>query len=105
MAAMFRQTYNLIMDDERNPFNRLPKLVRFRFMLILSYMWSAVFSIWIGSMFSLWPMIVGHTAVIVAIFFTADIFKFARGESSRDYRYLFKDPRDGCARYDDLWGG
>ena len=48
---MIRRTYKLIMDDERNPFNGLPKVVRFRFMLILSYMWSAVFSIWIGSMF------------------------------------------------------
>lgn len=102
---MIRRTYKLIMDDERNPFNGLPKVVRFRFMLILSYMWSAVFSIWIGSMFSLWPMIVGHTAVVVAIFFTADVFRLARGQQNRDYRNNFRDPIDGCARYDDVWGG
>ena len=103
---MIQRTYKLIMDDERNPFNGLPKVVRFRFMLILSYMWSAVFSIWIGSMFSLWPMIVGHTAVIVAIFFTADAFRVAAGKARQtDHRSMYKDPKDGCAMYDDIWGG
>ncbi len=102
---MLHRTYKLIMDDERNPFNGPPKIIRFRFMLILSYMWSTMFSIWIGSMFSLWPMIVGHTAVVVAIFFTADVFRLARGQCRRDYRHNFKDPLDGCARYDDIWGG
>ena len=33
-------------------------------------------------MFSLWPMIVGHTAVVVAIFFTADVFRLARGQQT-----------------------
>ena len=102
---MLIRTYNLIMDDDRNPFRQLPKMVRFQLMAILAYMWSAVFSIWIGSMFSLWPMIVGHTAVIVAIFFTADVFRLARGQQNRDYRNNFRDPIDGCARYDDVWGG
>ena len=51
------------------------------------------------------PESVGHTAVAVAIFFTADVFRLARGQRKRDYRYKFRDPIDGCARYDDVWGG
>jgi len=102
---MIKYSYGLIMDETRNPFQKLPKLVRFQYMLMLSYMWSVVFSIWIGTMFSLWPMIVGHTALIIAIFFTAETFRRARGVMTPDHKMFFKDPKDGCARYDDIWGG
>lgn len=30
---------------------------------------------------------------------------FRRGAPPVSYDMLFKDPRDGCARYDDVWGG
>tara|TARA_B100000029_G_scaffold310922_1_gene303448 strand:- start:97 stop:270 length:174 start_codon:yes stop_codon:yes gene_type:complete len=57
-------------------------------------------------MFSLWPMMVGHTAVIVAIFFTADAFRVVAGKARQtDHRSMYKDPKDGCAMYDDIWGG
>ena len=103
---MIIRTYNLIMDEDRNPFRQLPKMIRFQLMVMLAYMWSAVFSIWIGSMFSLWPMMVGHTAVIVAIFFTADAFRVTAGKARQtDHRSMYKDPKDGCAMYDDIWGG
>ena len=102
---MLIRFYELIMDDNRNPFRGLPKLIRFRLMLMLAYMWSSVFSIWVGSMMSLWPMIVGHTAVLLAVFFTADIFKRAHTETHRCYKTRFANPRDNCSRYDDLWGG
>ena len=30
---------------------------------------------------------------------------FRRCARPASYDMLFKDPRDGCARYDDVWGG
>ena len=74
---MVRSIYEVIMDAEKNPFMQLPKIVRFQLMIVMSYMWSAVFTIWIGSMYTLWPSIVGHTALLVGVFFTADIFRRA----------------------------
>lgn len=94
---MIKNAYGLIMDETRNPFQRLPKMVRFQFMLVLSYMWSVVFSIWIGTMFSLWPMILGHTALIIAIFFTAETFRRARGAMTPDHEIYFNDSKIGCA--------
>lgn len=74
---MFNHLFNLVMDPKQNPLKSLPKVVCFQMMTILSYMWSAVFTIWIGSYMALWPTILGHTALIVAIFFTADVFRRA----------------------------
>ena len=74
---MLKNIYDLVMDAEKNPFMQLPKIVRFQLMIVMSYMWSAVFTIWVGSMYSLWPSIVRHTALLVGVFFTADIFRRA----------------------------
>ncbi len=77
---MLRSMYDVIMNEEKNPFMQLPKTVRFQLMIVMSYMWSAVFTIWVGSMYSLWPSIVGHTALLVGVFFTADIFRRANNK-------------------------
>ena len=74
---MLKNIYDLVMDAEKNPFMQLPKIVRFQLMIVMFYMWPAVFTIWVGSMYSLWPNIVGHTALLVGVFFTADIFRRA----------------------------
>ena len=101
---MLRRVYNSIMDHEQNPFSGLPRMVRFQFMLMLSYMWSSVFTILVGSYLAFLPMVVGHTAVLVAIFFTADLFRRARVRT-QTHRDLMKNPADGTALYDDIWGG
>ncbi len=100
---MIRSLYNLVMDPERNPLQALPKVVRFQYMVILAYMWSVVFSIYIGTIAYLGPSIAAHTILLIGVFFTADIFRRAR-KRSLSYDELFKDPTDGGARYDDVWG-
>ena len=77
---MLKNIYDLVMDAEKNPCMQLPKIVRFQLMIVMSYMWSAVFTIWVGTMYSLWPSIVGHTALLVGVFFTADIFRRANNK-------------------------
>ena len=101
---MIRSLYNLVMDPERNPLQALPKMVRFQYMVVLAYMWSVVFSIYIGTIAYLGPSIAAHTILLVGVFFTADIFRRAR-KRSLSYDELFKDPADGAAMYDDVWGG
>lgn len=100
---MIRQWYAVIMDPAVNPFMALPKLVRFQYMLILSYLWSGVFTIWLSAPIVFGPTLLGHTAVVLAIFFTADIFRRARAQAA-SHRDRMRNPRDGTALYDDIWG-
>jgi hypothetical protein len=100
---MVRYVYNLVMDPNRNPLQALPKMVRFQYMVVLAYMWSAVFSIYIGTIALLGPSIAAHTILLIGVFFTADIFRRARARAlSQDA--LLQDPADGTAMKDDAWG-
>ena len=100
---MVKYLYDLVMDPNRNPLQALPKMVRFQYMVILAYMWSVVFSIYLGTIAVLGPSIAAHTILLIGVFFTADIFRRAR-DRSLSYDELFKDPADGTAMYDDVWG-
>lgn len=93
---MVRYLYNLVMDPNRNPLQALPKMVRFQYMVILAYMWSAVFSIYIGTIALLGPSIAAHTILLIGVFFTADVFRRARARSLSDDE-LFHDPVDRTA--------
>lgn len=93
---MVRYLYNLVMDPNRNPLQALPKMVRFQYMVILAYMWSAVFSIYIGTIALLGPSIAAHTILLIGVFFTADVFRRARAHSLGDDE-LFHDPVDRTA--------
>ena len=71
---MFKQTYASIMSSNSNPLRHLPKMVRFQFMTTLAFMWSFIFTMWIGSMAFFGPSAIAHLLVLIGVFFTADIF-------------------------------
>lgn len=71
---MFKQTYASIMSSNSNPLRHLPKMVRFQFMTTLAFMWSFIFTMWIGSMAFFGPSAIAHMLVLIGVFFTADIF-------------------------------
>jgi hypothetical protein len=56
-------------------------------------MWSAVFSIYIGTIALLGPSIAAHTILLIGVFFTADVFRRARARSLSDDE-LFQGPVD-----------
>jgi hypothetical protein len=104
---MIRRSFELVMNTEKNPFRSLPKMVRFQFMVILAYLWSAVFTIWAGSVMLLGPTVLGHSVLLVGIFFTADAFRWARSQAqlgARGHRDAMRNPRDGTVLHDDIWG-
>lgn len=112
---MAMRLYDLVMDPEQNPLRALPKMVRFQYMIVLAYMWSVIFAMYIGAIALIGPSIAAHTILLVGVFFTADIFRRSRrGVVNTDfdqvrsrvlsYDMQFKDPVDGGARYDDIWG-
>ena len=102
---MLSRTYTLIMNPESNALFRLPKIVRFQLMTVLSLMWSVVFSVWIGAISMIGPSMAALSILLIGIFFTADIFRRSNKVRNLDHRSQYKDQKDGCARYDDLWGG
>ncbi len=101
---MIRQLYDFVMDHEKNPLSALPKMVRFQVMMALSFMWSSVFTIWVGSVMVLGPSVLAHVMVLIAVFFTADVFRRAQAQAV-GHRDAMRDPRDGTVLYDDVWGG
>lgn len=100
---MLTNLYQVVMDPDRNPLRALPKMVRFQFMVVLAYMWSVVFSIYVGMIALVGPSIVVHTILLIGVFFTADIFRRAR-ERSLGYGELRQNPIDGIDRTGDVWG-
>ena len=102
---MIKQMYGVVMSENLNSLRRLPKIVRFQLMTVLALMWSVVFCVWMGAVSMVGPSMAAHAILLVGIFFTADIFRRSQIRSPRDHRSKFKDPSDGCVRYDDLWGG
>ena len=105
---MFRfvsDAYASVMDPEVNPLKRLPKMVRFQLMTSLAMMWSIIFCLWLGAVQMIGPIWAVHAILLVGVFMTAETFRRASAPRPVSYDMLFKDKRDGCARYDDVWGG
>ena len=101
---MIRNAYNVVMNPDLNPLRGLPKIVRFQLMSALALMWSIVFSVWSGMIAWAGPSMAAHAILLVGVFFTADVFRRASRKNRADHRAQYRDPGDGCARYDDLWG-
>ena len=101
---MLKDTYQAVMHESENPLRQLPKMVRFHYMMILAFMWCSIFTVWTGWLSLYGPSILAHTVLLVGVFFTGDIFRRAE-EAKLSHRDAMRNPHDGTALYDDLWGG
>jgi hypothetical protein len=68
------QIYNNIMDSEHNPLSALPAAQRIQAMIILSIMWSTIFSLSTGAWVFYGELVVGHVLAVVGIGITAITF-------------------------------
>lgn len=73
-----RQMRRLVMDPELNPLASLPRAQRFQIMVILSVMWSAIFSAAAGLWFYYGALVMAHLLVLLGIFATGFTFRSAR---------------------------
>ena len=96
-----KDQYLSVMDSTRNPLRNLPQGQRFQIMVLLSVMWSTIFSVAIGSWFWWGELVVGHVAIAAGIVLTSLTFRASKRKTHRD----MYQSKDGTARYDDLWGG
>lgn len=82
MKISCAEPYGLVMNEERNPLMRLPKVVRFQIMVVLSIMWSAIFCVAMGSFVWWGELVVGHIAIATGILITSLTFREATRRSS-----------------------
>jgi len=68
------QIYNIIMNSNKNPLSALPPAQRMQAMIILSVMWSTIFSLSTGAWFFYGELVVGHVLAVVGIGITATTF-------------------------------
>ena len=66
---MVKNYYNLIMSSEINGLAELPNMVKFQLMTLLSFMWSIVFTLMVGSYLVLGPTMLLHVLFLIGIFF------------------------------------
>ena len=75
---------NIMFDDSKNDLRSLPKSVRLQILIILSFVWSTVFSLYVFSLTSFvygWlSMILAHIGLIFATYITFKFFHKAEKE-------------------------
>jgi hypothetical protein len=72
-------------DDSKNDIRSLPKTVRLQILIVLSFVWSTVFSLYVFSLTSfIWGwagVVMAHVGLIFAIYITFKFFHKAKKES------------------------
>lgn len=72
-----RTAWDSVMDETKNPLRRFPLMTAHMVMQILAWMWSAIFSVAVGSYFVFGVTAVGHALVIGGIVVTLAVFRKA----------------------------
>ena len=79
MRKFVFDSWNLIMDDRRNPLKHIPDInTRHMVLQVLAWMWCIVFSMWVGSFWVMGVSMVAHALVLAAIVVTVATFETAR---------------------------
>ena len=79
---------NIMFDDSKNDLRALPKTVRLQILIVLSFIWSTVFSLYVFSLIVLFLDGLGNTAhigLIIAVY----TFKFFH-EAKTEQKSVFK---------------
>lgn len=92
--------YRLVMDSDRNPLRRLPRVQRFQVMVVLSLMWTAIFCTMAGVWFLYEELFALHLLFATGVLLTGATFHGANRLGS----YREQTRVDGTPRYDDVWG-
>tara|TARA_B100000073_G_scaffold56460_1_gene41836 strand:- start:278 stop:655 length:378 start_codon:yes stop_codon:yes gene_type:complete len=93
-------TATVLFDDNHNDLRTLPKTVRLQLLVVLSFVWSTVFTVYFFSIATmLWGwvgLVVGHLGIIFAMYYT---FKQFHNKTHTKVPDKTEPPL-----YDDVWG-
>ena len=79
MREFIVNSWNLVMDDRRNPLSHIPDMqTRHVVMQLLAWMWCIIFSISIGSMTVFGVSALAHSLFIGGLIFTVATFETAK---------------------------
>ena len=81
MKNNYSDAYAVVMNEDLNPLQSIPKVFRFQIMLFLSVMWSTVFCLTLGSWLWWGELVLGHLAIALGILITTLTFAKARERS------------------------
>ena len=75
---------NIMFDDSKNDLRSLPKSVRLQILIVLSFVWSTVFSLYVFSLTTfIWGwagVVMAHIGLIIAVYITFKFFHKAQKE-------------------------
>ena len=78
------ETANIMFDDSKNDLRSLPKTVRLQILIVLSFVWSTVFSLYVFNIttfvFGWAGTILAHIGLIIAVYITFKFFHKAKKE-------------------------
>ena len=84
------ETANIMFDDSKNDLRSLPKSVRLQILIVLSFIWSTVFSLYVFSLTSFifgWAgVILAHIGLIIAVYITFKFFHEAKTEQKSVFK-------------------
>ena len=84
------ETANIMFDDSKNDLRALPKTVRLQILIVLSFIWSTVFSLYVFSLTSFifgWAgVILAHIGLIIAVYITFKFFHEAKTEQKSVFK-------------------
>ena len=90
------QSANILFDDSKNDLRALPKSVRLQILLVLSFIWTTVFSLYIFSYttfaFGWAGLYIAHVGLIFAVYMTFKQFHRAEEQSSSVFQTKNFDP-------------
>ena len=79
MRQFVYDSWNGVMDMEKNPLRHIPDLqTRHMVLQILAWMWATTFSLWVGSIYAFGVSTIAHLVIIAAIVVTVGTFETAK---------------------------
>ena len=78
------ESANIMFDDSKSDLRSLPKTVRLQILIVLSFIWSTVFSLYVFSLTTfIWGwagVVMAHVGLIIAVYITFKFFHKAQKE-------------------------
>ena len=85
-----RESANILFDDSKNDLRALPKSVRLQILLVLSFIWTTVFSLYVFSyttfVFGWAGLYIAHIGLIFAVYMTFKQFHRAEEKSASVFK-------------------
>ena len=96
LKKWMQDSANILFDDSKNDLRSLPKSVRLQILLVLSFIWTTVFSLYVFSYttfaFGWAGLYVAHIGLIFAVYMTFKHFHKAEEQSASVFKTKNFDP-------------